>query len=102
MGQNDDGHIQIVSLEKIPCPVLQCCASGMPAAAQALLNACAPIDGTDIYGRTALHYAYANHMHDVINELLANGADSSLKDEFGWPPSAGIKGPYPTPAPLQN
>merc|ERR1719401_1249152 len=61
-----------------PCPVLRCCISRMPLTAAALLSAGVPAKGevweVDAGGRTALHYAYAHEMHDVVAALIANGA----------------------------
>lgn len=70
--------------------VFQSCADGMPLSAIALLKSGAPITGVDHCGRTALHYAYARGMRDVVSALLAHGADINAKDKFGMLPKDGV------------
>mmetsp|Transcript_39837 Transcript_39837/g.119213 ORF Transcript_39837/g.119213 Transcript_39837/m.119213 type:complete len:364 (-) Transcript_39837:108-1199(-) len=72
-------------------PLLVCCASGMPLAASALLEAGAESCCSDEQGRSALHYAHARGLDALVAELVARGADESEADHEGWLPQDGVR-----------
>merc|ERR1712012_86279 len=69
--------------------VLKSCANGMPLTAVTLIWSGVPLTGIDQFGRTALHYAYAYQMEDVIEALITHGADESIVDSAGLSPAKG-------------
>lgn len=73
-------------------PVLLCCMLGLPLTALAVLElggAMSTIGGPDSHGRTALHFAYGQGLHDVVEALLAQGAAEDAQDASGRPPHQG-------------
>ncbi len=49
-----------------------------------LIKAGANVNATDTHGWTALHYAFLNGKHAVVDELISAGADVNVTDSNGW------------------
>jgi hypothetical protein len=60
-----------------------------------LLDSGFPVSGTDSSGRTALHWAYRNHLHNTVKRLLESGCDCEIRDALGFAPKELL---HPTPA----
>lgn len=52
-----------------------------------MLRAGANINQLGDMGMTPLHYAYESHQQDVIDFLIAGGASTDIRDEFGRLPA---------------
>lgn len=80
---------RLVSHPYVPTALLKCCANDMPLTAQAILDDVKDsVNFADGQGRTALHYAYAKEMPELIEALLKAGACPKIHDRFGQPPQA--------------
>jgi hypothetical protein len=59
-----------------------------------LLDSGFSVSGMDSSGRTALHWAYRNHLHDTVKRLIASGSDCEIRDSLGFAPKELLQ---PTP-----
>lgn len=78
---------RLVSHPSVPTALLKCCANDMPLTAQTILDDVRDsVDKVDEQGWTALHYAHAKAMPELVEALMMAGASPDIHDNFGQPP----------------
>eukprot|EP00931_Biecheleriopsis_adriatica_P075408 TRINITY_DN49274_c0_g1_i1.p1 TRINITY_DN49274_c0_g1~~TRINITY_DN49274_c0_g1_i1.p1 ORF type:complete len:416 (-),score=93.34 TRINITY_DN49274_c0_g1_i1:24-1226(-) len=71
----------------VPSALMKCAVCRLPLTAEEILKVgVESVNAVDMHGRSALHYAFAQDLPELVAALLARGADVRKRDRCGWLP----------------
>ena len=79
----NDRHTLMTSPQRVSQPLREAAQAGDVAAVNSLLAAGLDVNAANNWGETALHVATFSDRTEVVNILIANGADPELKSMVG-------------------